>query len=331
MARAVPASSFRPHPLLRNGHAMTVAGALLPRRLRGFLRRAQEFFLPVGSDTRVRIEAHWQPDPDAAVLVLVHGLGGHARKCYMAGTASKAWRRGLSVLRLNLRNAGGTEHLTPTLYHAGLSDDLEAAVEWLARERRPARIVVAGFSLGGSIALHAAARWGGAPPEGVAGLVTVSTPFDLAAASAAMHRGGLHRVYVRSFLASFRDSWKRKARHLPQHYPPDGMRAIRSIRDFDERWVAPAFGFAGAADYYQRASPLRVLDRVRLPVLVIHAADDPFVPLTAEARAAIASLPNLRLHETNHGGHCAFYGAEPAGGDLDRWWAENRVVEAALW
>ena len=322
--------SFRPHPLLRNGHAMTIAGVKLPRFQRRFLASEQRFQVRVDATTTIVAEAHWQPR-EAPVAVLVHGLSASAKAVYVVGAARKAWAAGFSAVRINLRTCGGTEHLSSTLYHAGLSDDLEALVDWIARERRPAWIGVAGFSLGGGIVLHAAARWGGAPPDGVARLWVQSAPFDLEETSAAMHSGGFNRVYVKYFLDDFRRSWRLKSRLHPERWPRDGVRGIRSVRAFDDRWTAPSFGWKDAADYYRDASPMTVLDRIQLSGTVLHAADDPFVPLCPEAQQALRGHPSLELVETRHGGHNAFFGHQPAvtdgWRDLDRYWGENRMAQ----
>ncbi len=322
--------AFRPHPLLRNGHAMTIAGVKLPRFQRRFLAEEERFELRVDRSTSILVEAHWQP-AEAPVAVLVHGLSGSAKSVYVVGAAQKAWAAGFSTVRINLRTCGGTEHLSSTLYHAGLSDDLEALVDWIARERRPAWIGLAGFSLGGSIVLHAAARWGAAPPDGVARLWVQSAPFDLEQTSAAMHRGGFNHVYVKYFLDDFRRSWKRKSRHHPDRWPRDGVRGIRSVRAFDDRWTAPSFGWKDAAEYYREASTTRILERVRVAGTVLHAEDDPFVPMCPEADRILARHPSLVYLETRHGGHNAFFGAHPAvvdgWRDRDRYWGENRMAQ----
>ncbi len=311
---------------------MTVAGAKLPRRLGPFLQRSESFLLAVGGDTQVKVECHWQADEGAPVAILVHGLCGDARRGYMAGTAEKAWQRGFSVLRLNLRNSGGTEHLTPTLYHAAFRDDLHSLVDWVVRERAPDDVVVAGFSLGGSIVIHAAADWGATPPRGVRGVAAVSVPWDLAASSVALHRGGFNRFYIWYFMAEFRRLWPRKAELWPERYPPERMRTMRTLFEFDDRATAPAFGWAGADHYYEAASPLQRLPELSLPALVLHAEDDPFVPMTAESQQRLRSHPGLELLLEKKGGHNGFFGARPAHSgawrDPDRWWAENRLVQA---
>lgn len=322
---------FVPHPLLRDRHAMTIAGARWPRRLNAFRAAAHEFWLPVDRETSVKIECHWREEPAAPVLVLVHGLMGSANSPYMLGTAAKAYARGFSTLRLNVRNCGGTWNRTPTLYNAALTDDLHALAIWLGRHHPESAVGVAGFSIGGSIVAHAAARWGDRPPCAVRAIALVSTPLDLASCCRAMHDGALNRLYMRNFLRGFRAALRGKAALFPHLYPPDAARGFRDFYAFDERWTAPSFGYRSAADYHDRASALHALPGVTLPGLVIHAEDDPLVPYAAREFAALRARPRLHLLLTRHGGHNAFLGAAPAhgdaGADADRWWAENRLVQ----
>ncbi len=325
---------YHPHPLFRGRHLMTIAGAKLPRPHGPFLDLAERFWLPVDRETSVLVETHWQRDPDAPVLVLAHGLMGSARSPYMVGTAQKAFRRGFSVLRLNTRNCGGTWHRTPTLYNAALTDDLHALVQWVGEFHPRSPVVVAGFSMGGSQLAHTAARWGDAPPADVRGIVLVSTPLNLVTCCRAMHTGFLNRLYMRNFLEGFRDALWHKAEHFPERYPRDAAFGYRDFYTFDQQWTAPAFGYRSANDYYNRASAVHVVPRLRLPTLALHAADDPIVPYNRRDLDVLRGNPAVRLLMTDAGGHNAFLGAEPMRDDLwedsDRWWAENRVVQWAV-
>ena len=324
---------FHPHPLLRDAHAMTIAGSQLPRGLGYFAAQAEPFWLPVDGATSVLVEAHWQEDPAAPVLVLVHGLSGSSSSPYMLGVAAKAWRRGMAVLRLNIRNCGGTERQTPTLYSAAQTDDVHGLVSWLGRTRPHAPVALAGYSLGGAICLHTLARWGAAPPANVLGLMTVSSPLDIAESNERLHDGRLNRLYMRRFLDGFVQSMRGKAEAYPELYPHDAMRGYRDFHEFDAQWTAPHFGYRSAAEYYDRASALHVLDHIRLPVLMLHADDDPIVPMGERSMAALAGHPTVRLARTRYGGHCAFVGRSPRTGergvDTDRYWAEHRLVDWA--
>src|SRR4051812_36625596 len=137
---ALRGKPFRPPPLLSNGHAQTLAGFVWPRRFApGGLCPDEERLFEVEPGVRLLANCHWQSDPARhPALVLVHGLEGSSQSKYMLGTAEKAFRAGFNVIRLNLRNCGGTEHLTPTLYHGGMSNDLRAVVgELIESDRLP--------------------------------------------------------------------------------------------------------------------------------------------------------------------------------------------------
>jgi predicted alpha/beta-fold hydrolase len=120
---------------------------------------------------------------------------------------------------------------------------------------------------------------------------------------------------------------RRKARWYPDRFPIDRLGAIRSVREFDEVFTAPHFGFDGASDYYHRASAMRVVDRIRVPALVITAKDDPFVPSEPFRDPRVTSNPNIEVIVARHGGHCGFITA--ANGVDDGYWAERKIVEFA--
>lgn len=310
---------------------MTIAGAKAPRRMQALLGRSRDFWLPVDAQTSVRVEMDWREDPDAPVLILIHGLMGSARSPYLLGTAAKAAELGFATLRLNIRNCGETWDRTPTLYNAALTEDLDALVAWVGRHHPRSPVCVAGFSIGGSILAHTAARWGRRPPADVRALAFVSTPLNLVTCCRAMHTGVMNRLYMRNFLRGFRRALAGKAAAYPELYPADAARGFRDFYTYDHLWTAPSFGYRSANDYYNRASALRVLPAIELPGLLIHAEDDPLVPYNGRDLAGVHARPNLHLLITRHGGHNAFLGAAPASDaawrDRDRWWAENRVLQ----
>ncbi len=313
---------------------MTIFGSQLSRGLGKFMDAAEKVEVTVDARTRILCEVNWQPDRFAPVLIVIHGRGGDARRSYMVGTAEKAWRSGFSVVRMNMRNSSNTEAWTPTLYNAGLTEDLEATVTWLWRTVPGVPLIFSGFSLGGSVTLNTLAKWGDALPEGSAGTAVVSVPLDLHEADVALRRRGINQLYVKYFMRGFHRMWKHKHAAYPELYPADGLRGVRSVRDFDEKWTGPNFGYTGAEDYYTAASSGSKLEQVKLPGLVVHAEDDPFVPLTIPVRQALADHPRLELLLSDHGGHVGFLSRRPARQadgwrDLDGWWAENRIVQAA--
>jgi predicted alpha/beta-fold hydrolase len=333
--------NFIPRRGLGGGHAQTIAGNFLPRTNllpQGERRR----FLVAEHDSGAKIEVecvcHWQraatsPDhpitrsPDSAMtVIIVHGLEGSVESQYVIGTGSKAWAAGMNVVRMNMRNCGNTETLTPTLYHSGLSADVGAVAEELIRADALDRIAIVGFSMGGNLVLKLAGEWGDRAPEQVKAFATVSPAMDLAASADALH-SWKNWLYEQRFLRGLRRRYRRKALLFPDRYDLAHLRRFPSIREFDDKITARYEGFAGAEDYYQRASSSRVLDKIRIPTLVIHSNDDPFIRILPETRQKLTNNPAIQWVETSRGGHCAFL-ADPNG--YDGRWAERQIVDFIL-
>jgi uncharacterized protein len=314
---------FLPHRSLRNAHLMTIAAAFWPRKFPRLPAALPRFF-DVEPGTQVRADCHWQDDPRMhPTLVVLHGLEGSSDSAYMLGCAEKATVAGFNVVRLNQRNCGGTEHLTPTLYHSGRSGDLRAVVlELIERDRLP-EIFFAGYSMGGNLVLKMAGEFGDAAPKELRGIVAVAPCFDLAACADALGQTR-NFVYNAHFVRRLKTRMRRKARMFAGIYSTDGLDRIGSVRDFDEMITARFCGFAGADDYYAKSSAMHVLAAIWVPTLILTAQDDPFVPYSTFEREAIRQNPNIRLVAPLHGGHCAFISQE---GGEERFWSEARVVE----
>jgi len=315
--------TFEPHALLCNGHAMTIVAALLRRRFPD-LPPAETRLFEVEPGTRLLGRAHWQAERrERPTLVLVHGLEGSSESGYMRGIAEKAYRAGFSVVRLNQRNCGVGENLTASLYNSGLAGDYRAVLgELIERDRLP-EIFFAGYSMGGNLIMKMAGELGaGAPPE-LRGLAVVSPALDLAACADALTEPR-NILYLRHFVRNLKARTMRKARRYPGTIRVDGLARVRTVREFDDVITAPQFGFRDAEDYYQRSSALRVIDRVRVPALILTAKDDPVVPYHTLDVPAIRENPNVTLEAPAHGGHCGFISRWNG---PERFWGEARVLE----
>ncbi len=318
----IEASPFRPHPLLRGGHAQTLAGWSWPRGFRARPPDEARLF-EVEPGVRLLARCRWQEDRAArTTLVLVHGLGGSADAPYILGAARLAYRTGANVVRLNQRNCGGTEHLTPTLYHSGMSGDLAAVVRELVGRDGLSRILVAGFSMGGNLALKMAGEMGGTAPPALRGVCAISPALDLREITENLERPS-NRLYQWTFVRGLRRLVERKAELYPNLYDTRRLGRLRTVRDFDELYTAPHGGFAGADDYYERASALGFVPRIRVPTLVIQAQDDPLVPFAPLRRAEVSANPSVVEATPLHGGHVAFVSADKG----ERFWAEERLAD----
>lgn len=316
--------AFIPRRFLRNRHLQTLAGNFMRRRSN--LPQAEERLFQIEEGVQVLCHCHWQPQrQEHPTVLIVHGLEGSSLSQYVIGTGSKAWNEGMNVVRMNMRNCGGTEGLTPTLYHSGLSSDVGTVIRTLIEQDGLQRIAMAGYSMGGNLVLKLAGDWGSDAPSQLQSVAAVSPAADLAASADAMHEKA-NRMYEWKFLLSLMRRYRRKQELFPAIYRASD-RYPRSIREFDDVITAPYCGFTGAQDYYTRASASRVVDRIALPTLVIHSTDDPFIRMTPETRLKYLNNPHVTLVETQHGGHCAFL-SHPNG--YDGRWAERQIIQFFL-
>jgi uncharacterized protein len=314
---------FSPAPRWAGGHKMTVYAWARPRRFPDLPPPEARFF-DVAADARVLAHCHWHSNRHAhPTVLLLHGLEGSSQAHYIEGMADKAWARGFNVVRLNQRNCGGTEHLSRGLYHSGLTADPRFVLTEL-REHDGLRVFgVAGYSLGGNLAMKLAGELGASDLPEVRAFCAVSPVLELEACVRAIERRE-NRAYEWNFCRNLQGRMRRKARVFPDMFDLQGLWKIWSIRAFDERYTAPHHGFAGASDYYHRASAMRVVDRIARPALVLTAADDPFVPATIFAAPPLRDNQHVTIVVSPHGGHCAF--VEPPNG-YDGYYAERVVVE----
>jgi predicted alpha/beta-fold hydrolase len=330
---------FVPARFFTQGDMQTLAAYFWPGRFRPRdVTEDEERLFEVEPASQVLARCRWQPDrTQHPTLVLWHGLEGSTASAYMLSTAAKSFQRGFNVVRVNIRNCGGTEHLTPTLYHGGLTHDLRAVLDELINQDRLPRIVIAGLSLGGNLTLKLTGELGDKVPEQLRGVVAISPSVDLQASSDLLKQPR-NFVYHRNFLYYLKRRIMLKQRLYPELYDSSALRRISSLVQFDDHYIAPAFGFADARDYYAKASALPFLSRIRVPTLIIHAQDDPFIPFTPlekalnprrQDNASSDVLPTENEHilliAPPRGGHVAFVGADSL--DEDRFWAENRLVD----
>ena len=318
------AQAFAPHLLLRNPHAMTLFPRFWPRRrlLAGIPIEARLF--AVAPASRILGYCHWQPDPKRhPALLLVHGLEGCSESHYMLGIASKAWRAGFNVVRLNQRNCGGTEHLTARLYHNGLSGDVRAVIRELAASDGLSDVWLGGYSMGGNLVLKAAGELA-ASHEALKGVVAVCPNIDPAACTDALLQPR-NWIYNRHFVDSLKARLRRKAVLFPGKFDLSRLATIRTLREFDEAYTAPDGGYRNADDYYEQAGARHVLGALAVPTLIIIAQDDPFIPSWIFQTPAIQANPWIWLVAPTHGGHCGFI-QRPCPYE-DRYWAENRLLD----
>ncbi len=321
-----PVSEFQPRRWLRGGHVQTIASFLLPRRIH--LPAGEERLVEVTSGVKVRCLCFWQPGDGrrtALTSIAVHGLEGSHTSQYMLGVARNGLAAGMNVVLMNQRNCGGMDHCAPTLYNSSLSGDVAAVARTVVENDGVSRFALIGFSMGGNLVLKLAGEWGREGPREFRAVAAVCPAMDLAASADALHEPA-NRLYEYYFLWQLFRRFRGKVKLFPTDFDAGRLRGVSTLRLFDDRVTAHYCGFTGADDYYARAAAARVVERIAVPALIIHAANDPFIRVTPETRERILANPSITYVETKDGGHCAFIGASDGDGDDGRW-AEREVVE----
>jgi len=306
--------TFAPARWARGPHLQTIVPTFYP--VWGPEPASEILDVPVAPETSVRTLVSRGTGGGRGTIVLVHGLSGSANGVYMIRTARAALARGWSVVRMNLRNCGGTERLSRTLYNAGQSDDLGCVLGAIASAGLPRPYAVIGFSLGGNLTL----RYAGLTGEDSAAdaVVGVNPPVDLARCIEALERPAnrpYHLYFRAKLIAHVRAI--RKIRDVAG--PEASWRTIGSVRAFDDAFTAPDAGLPDAAAYYRHASSGPVLEGIRRPALILSAVDDPFVPVGMFT--GCAGSGSLAFLHPETGGHCGYWAASSP-----RYWA----AEAAL-
>jgi uncharacterized protein len=305
----VPAD-FRPAWWLPGAHLQTLIPNLLHRR--GVPLRRERLELPDGDF----LDLDWGPRRPGPSVLLLHGLEGSSRSPYAAGLMRRLAAAGYQGIVMHFRGCSGEPNRLPRAYSAGETADIAFAVRSV-RGHLPERPLAAiGISLGGNALL----RWLGEAGEDcpVDTAIAISVPFDLARAAVRMERG-FSRLYQWHLVGRLKRSVARKCGHMPMPVACNELRHLNSFRSFDDAVTAPLHGYKDVDDYYTRASCRPWLHRIRVPTLILHAENDPF--MTPDVIPGVQELSDaVRLEVAAGGGHVGFMDS------LGRRWLEGRCA-----
>lgn len=292
------------HPFFRNPHLLTIAGNFWRRAIDEVRFPTRPVTYSTTPGTQVLIHENRPSGLVKGEVFLHHGLEGSSRSGYMISLTQCLLEAGYAVHRINMRSCGGTEHLTDTLYHSGLTQDVRAILEKFQAEQRGPRFLI-GFSLGGNVTLKLVGELREHARLLLAGAIAVSTPIDL---HACVRRLGAaeNRLYERRFVRGLRARYLRRHLAFPDRFPIEGLDRVSTVFDFDNLFTAPAFGFGNAPNYYATQSALGFLAGIRLPVLMVQAKDDPMIPFSIFESAEVSHNQWIQLLATDHGGHLGY-------------------------
>lgn len=298
-------SEFNPPWWLSNRHLQTFWGPLAPK-------------LPLPSLQRERIELSdgdfldidWlNKGKEAPTLIMLHGLEGGITSPYLRRMLNQLEERGWRGLLVYWRGCSGVENRLPVTYHAGRSDDLDAVIEYLKSYQNQFPFFSVGYSLGANVLL----KWLGELGQKqqlplIKAAYAVSTPFDLAVCAEAIDKG-FSKIYKHYLLSSLKkkiiNKFSEEELLSLLNLTAKDILLIGSIREFDERVSAKLNGFESADHYYQSSSSKSFLKHIKIPTLILHAEDDPFMsPELIPKEGDLSSYLELRI--SKYGGHVGF-------------------------
>lgn len=299
---------FRPRFPWMNGDLQTLRNMIVRPRpsFADAPSRRLVFAMEDGTGDALLGELHQPKRADARPLaVLVHGLTGCSESFYVLSTARHLLDLGIPVLRLNLRGAGPSAGSCREQYYAGRTGDIRRVLAALDASLTRNGTVAVGYSLGGNLLLKLLAEDGaGAPLRRAA---AISPPADLASAARCIQRPR-NFLYMRYLLARMKAE-ARASRGGLSAALAEATQSARSVVEFDDRVVAPRYGFASAEDYYARCSAQFVIGAIQVPALVIQSRDDPWIPAEPFLDGSWHTNPRLKLALSERGGHVGFHGA----------------------
>jgi predicted alpha/beta-fold hydrolase len=310
-------SSYRAPSWLPGGHAQTIFPALF-RRVARVTSRAERLELADGDF----IDLQWADRGRPRLAILSHGLEADSTVGYIQGMAAALVRRGWDVLTWNFRGCGGVPNRLLRMYHSGATEDLQAVISH-ALDHHPAdSIDLIGFSLGGNLTLKYLGEDPAALSPRLHRAVTFSVPCDLACSSHQLSSLS-NRLYMDRFLREMRAKIRAKKQMFPDLLDLTGLRRIRTFQQFDDRYTAPIHGFRDAADYWARNSCRQFLPQIRLPTLLVNAANDPFLGPACYPVTEAAASRFFHFETPATGGHVGF----EAFGNGGEYWSETRAAE----
>jgi predicted alpha/beta-fold hydrolase len=306
-------------PLFRNPHVLTIFANFAVRRLDTMRFPVSRRLYETEPEVQVLVHEQRPPGETAGEILMVHGLEGSSEAGYMRSMSQLALESGYGVHRTNMRSCGGTESLCKTMYHAGLTGDTLSLIRQIRKERGGPMFLI-GYSLGGNVSLKLAGELSEDARGLIDGVCGISTPIDLAASVRKMSRRE-NFIYEWRFLSRLKERIRRRAESIPGVYDLAALRRVRSVYEFDNEITAPFFGFGTADNYYATQSSQNLLDRIRIPALLVQAKDDPLIPFEIFDQPAIHNNPNIRLLAVEHGGHLGFLANK-----APRFWVDRVIL-----
>jgi predicted alpha/beta-fold hydrolase len=313
---------FKPTFGLKNKHIQTLYSSFFRKPIK--LEYQKEIFELQDGDI---VECFWHNQPDISsstpIVVLFHGLEGSYNSPYIQGVMNKLSDIGYSSVLMHFRGCGDIENKKARLYHSGDTSDAKEWIEYLSSTYQNSKLFAVGYSLGGNMLLKLLGEM--KDKSKLTSAISVSAPIDLANSAIRIQKG-FSKIYEKHLLKHLKKALLKKYKLFDMeniiNLKKSEVKNIDSIWMFDHLYTAKMHDFETAKNYYKLSSAKQYLKDIKIPTLIIHAIDDPFmtkdiVPNTNE----ISDMVELEI--STHGGHVGFIGGSIF---KPRYWLEDKIV-----
>ncbi len=301
----VLSSVYTPPLLFRNGHVSTVYYGLF-RKITDLEQERER--LELEDEDFMDLDWSYASSPATKVIILLHGLEGHAQRPYITGSAKYFNGAGYDCCAVNFRGCSGVPNRLYRSYHSGATEDLEAVVNHILKTKKYTQLYIKGVSLGGNMVLKYAGEGRDLPGE-LKGIVAISAPCDLHSSLRAL-MSWENIPYAHRFRKHLVAKLKAKQPQFPELLPDSEIEKIKTLKDFDDVYTSRAHGFADALDYYAKCSALQFLPTIKIPSLIINAKNDSFLGPECYPYKEAGTNRHIHLEVPAYGGHVGFYDAQ---------------------
>lgn len=294
-------SEFNPPFWQKGGHFQTIYPSLFRKIPVPYERERLEL-----SDGDF-LDLDWVKTGSKKLVIATHGLEGDSTRHYVTGMLARFIPEGFDGLGWNARSCSGETNRLPRFYHHGDAGDLKIVVEY-AISKGYDEIVLAGFSMGGSLTLRLLGEYGSNNPKEIKAAIVASVPLDLPTSVAELYKKG-KRFYMTRFLNKLGKKIEAKSKVFPNHPHlsyKDYKKEVTNFEVFDNKYTAPLHGYENAKDFYAKASSKPLLKYINLPVLIVQAINDPFMSKECLNIEGAEENKNVNLLLTKNGGHVGF-------------------------
>ncbi|WP_111682910.1 YheT family hydrolase [Winogradskyella tangerina] len=294
-------SSYKPPFWAKKSFVSTVFSGLA-RTVNGVEQSRERLTLPDGDF--LDLDWSYAPQRSRKVIILLHGLEGHAQRPYITGTAKLFNTNDIDACAVNFRGCSGEPNRLYRSYHSGATEDLEAVVNHVLEKGIYDEVFIKGISLGANMVLKYVGERDVIPTE-LKAVIAISTPCDLKGSCDEL-LSLKNKHYAIRFLDHLKKKLKPKLEQFPEKISKEDFDSIKSLIDFDHVYTSRAHGFKDAFDYYEKASSLSFLPNIKVPSLIINALNDSFLSASCFPVKEAKYNSNLYLEMPKYGGHVGF-------------------------